>query len=132
MCWVNEGTPSVTLGGSNIDYVKPGEMTTNHVTSQITGNETLWSIQYKGLAFGNPYITADNPNEYAVFDTQVNGFQVSEGIFDWFKYIIQTDYSDVIIWSDFEYAYCDCSCDNIADIIPQLSIGIGNYTYNMP
>ena len=58
MCWADEGTPSVTLGGSNIDYVKPDGITTNHVASQITGNETLWSIQYKGLAFGVPYISS--------------------------------------------------------------------------
>ena len=58
MCWADEGTPSVTLGGSNIDYVKPDGITTNHVASQINGNETLWSIQYKGLAFGVPYISS--------------------------------------------------------------------------
>ena len=74
MCWMTDGTPSVTLGGSNIDYVKQNEMTTNHIASQIIGYESLWSLPFKAVFFGDPLITADDPDESVVFDTQISGY----------------------------------------------------------
>ena len=131
---MGDGTPSVTLGGSNNDYVKQGEITTYHVASQITGYENLWSLPFKGVAFGDPIITADDPGESVVFDTQISGYQLSSTLFDWYKDLILIDYNKhaTIEWSEDDYALCNCPCADLYELIPPLSIGMGNYSYTLP
>ena len=38
-----------------------------------------------------------------------------------------------IVWSDEDnYAWCNCQCSNIADLMPPLSVEIGDYSYLIP
>ena len=68
-CFDDDGTPSVTIGASNSDYVKPDNESTNQTLAQVEGYQSVWAVGLTGLAFNDTSLELEDKHAAAVFDT---------------------------------------------------------------
>ena len=76
-CFDDDGSPSITIGASNSDYVKPDIESTNQTLAQVEGYESAWAVELTGLAFNDTSLDLKDKYDAAVFDTQRDGYLLS-------------------------------------------------------
>ena len=56
MCLIGEGTPSITFGSANSDYLKSNMTSGEHEATQISSQKSLWAIKMSDLSFNGTSI----------------------------------------------------------------------------
>ena len=86
MCLENVGTPSVTIGDTNSEYIKKHAAGGIHTTTTIPGQEYLWATQFTNFKLnGTSGISSlASSGGKAIFDTGSFAIQLEASVYSAF------------------------------------------------